>query len=100
MVFRLLGRSKQRGLGTFPSTQNMEFEMKPSNRILLAGIVIETMLGGLGGYLVMQISRGAMTTRVSPAEAIANTTTVLGTAMGALGGLLLVIFIVLRRRGS
>jgi hypothetical protein len=74
--------------------------MKPSNRILLVGVVVEAMLAALGIYLVMQISSGGMSTSVSPAEAKATITTVLGSAMGGLGGLLLVVYIVLKRRGS
>jgi hypothetical protein len=74
--------------------------MKPSTRILLAGIAIEAMLAALGMYLVLQISSGAMATSVSPAEAKAAITSVLGAVMGGLGGLLLVLFILLKRRGS
>lgn len=74
--------------------------MKPSNRILIVGILLEAMLFALGGYLLMQISSGGMTTTTSPAEAITTITTVLGTVMGALAGLLLILYIVLKRRGS
>jgi hypothetical protein len=62
--------------------------MKPSTRILLAGVAIEAMLAALGMYLVMQISSGAMATSVSPAEAKATITSVLGAV------------ILLKRRGS
>lgn len=58
------------------------------------------MLAALGLYLLAQISTGAMTTTTSPAEAAKTITTVLGAAMGGLGGLMLAIYIVLKRRGS
>jgi nitrate reductase gamma subunit len=77
-----------------------EVKMKPSNRILILGIVFEVLLAALGFYLLMQIASGGMKTTVSPAEAASTITTVLGTVMGGLGGLLLAIFIVLKRRGS
>ena len=71
--------------------------MKPSNRLLLVGIVIEAMLAALCIFLVMQISTGEMTTSVSPEDAKSTITAVLGGIMGGLGGLLLVIYIVLKR---
>lgn len=74
--------------------------MKPSNRVLLLGLLFETFLAALGVYLVMQITSGALTASVSPAEATTTITTVLGGVMGASGGILLVIYIVLRQRGS
>lgn len=74
--------------------------MKPSNRILLIGLIIEVFLAALGVFLVMQITSGALTASVSQAEATTTITTVLGAVMGGLGGVLLVIFLVLRKRGS
>lgn len=74
--------------------------MKPSNRILLLGLLFETFLAALGVFLVMQITSGSLTASVSPAEATTTITTVLGAVMGGLGGILLVIFLVLRSRGS
>lgn len=74
--------------------------MKPSKRILILGVVLEGMLAALGGYLLLQISNGEMTTATSPAAAATTITTVLGTVMGVLGGLLLTLYIILKRRGS
>ena len=74
--------------------------MKPSKRILILFGVFEIFLGSLGLYLLTQISSGAMTTTTSPAEAGKTITSVLGSAMGGLGGLMLAIYIVLKRRGS
>ena len=74
--------------------------MKPSNRVLLVGLIIETFLASLGAYLVIQITSGALLTPVSATEAKTAITTVIGVAMGGLGGLLLVVYIVLKRRES
>ncbi|WP_219893708.1 hypothetical protein [Aquisediminimonas profunda] len=74
--------------------------MKPSKRILILCGVFETLLAALGLYLLAQISSGAMTTTTSPAEAAKTITSVLGAAMGGLGGLMLVMYFVLKRRGS
>lgn len=74
--------------------------MKPSKRILILCGVIETLLAALCLYLLAQISSGAMTTTTSPAEAARTITSVLGAAMGGLGGLMLVMYFILKRRGS
>lgn len=80
--------------------------MKPSNRILILGILIEAGLFGLGAYLLMQLSpvmqasHGSLRPAVSIAESTSTITTTLGAAMGAIGGLFLVLYIVLKRRGS
>lgn len=74
--------------------------MKRSNRVLLVGLIVEIFLATLGAYLVMQIISGALLTPVSAAEAKTAITTVIGVAMGGFGGLLLVIYIVLKRRES
>lgn len=80
--------------------------MKPSNRILIPGILIEGGPFSLGAYLlmqllpVMQFSHGRFRPSVSIAQSTSTITTTLGTAMGAIGGLLLAIFIILKRRGS
>ena len=74
--------------------------MKPSQRILIVGVIIELLLAGLAGFLLMQLSSGAMRPATSLAEAKATITTVLGGVMGGLGGLLAVIYVVLRGRGK
>lgn len=74
--------------------------MKPSKRILILGIVLEAMLAVLCGYLLTLISSGGMNTSTSPAEAVTTITTVMGTVMGCLGGIMLAIYIVLKGRGS
>jgi hypothetical protein len=74
--------------------------MKPSNRILIAGIIIELGLGALGAFLLFQLRTGGLKSSTSSADTISTITSVLGGAMGLLGGLLLVVYIILRKRGS
>ncbi len=74
--------------------------MKPSSRVLITGLIIELMLAAIGAYLVMQLKSGAMTASTNVADASATIMTVLGTVMGVLGGLILAIYVVQKRRGS
>jgi hypothetical protein len=48
----------------------------------------------------MELASGRMKPSTSVADASSTITTVLGAAMGALGGLMLVIYFVLKRRGT
>jgi amino acid transporter len=72
--------------------------MKPSKRILLLGIVIEGLLAALGFYLLTQLASGGLKPTNSLAETASTVLSVLGGAMGGLGGLFLVLFFVLKRR--
>lgn len=72
--------------------------MKPSIRILLVGIIIEFLLAGIGAFLLNQLATGQMRPANSLEETTSVLTTTLGGAMGVLGGLILVIFFVLRRK--
>lgn len=74
--------------------------MKPSNRILIVGVALELMFAGLAAFLVMQLKSGAMTAATGVAEASSTIMSVMGIAMGGLGGLIIVIYIVLKQRGS
>lgn len=74
--------------------------MKPSNRVLIAGIAIELLLAALGLLLLFQLKSGGMTAATSPEDVASTIMSVLGTAMGALGGVLVAIFLVLRKRGQ
>lgn len=74
--------------------------MKKSTRILITGVLIETLLAGIGFWLLLQLASGAMTPTTSVAEARSTILSVLGSAMGALGGLLIVLWIVAKRRES
>jgi hypothetical protein len=72
--------------------------MKPSSRILIVGIIIELGLAVLAAYLLLQLKTGGLTAVTSPEDAASTITSVLGGIMGGLGGLLIVIFFVLRKR--
>jgi hypothetical protein len=74
--------------------------MKRPTRILIAGIVVEALLAGIGIWLLTQIANGSLTPTTSVAETRATIFTVLGGAMGALGGVLIVAWIVAKRRES
>lgn len=72
--------------------------MPPSKRILLLGIIIEIGLAVLGWYLISQLQSGAMQPSGTLEEASATILQVLGSVMGGLGGVLLVVYFVLRRK--
>ncbi|HAH10086.1 MAG TPA: hypothetical protein DCL48_08300, partial [Alphaproteobacteria bacterium] len=70
--------------------------MKRSTRILIAGVVIELLLFGIGYYLLEQMRTGALTPSGSAAEAASTITTIIGGAMGALGAIVMVMYLVVR----
>ena len=72
--------------------------MAPSKRILILGIIIEIGLAILGWFLISQLQSGALQPSGTVEEASATILRVLGTIMGGLGGVLIVVYIVLRRR--
>ena len=72
--------------------------MKPSNRIAILGIVIELCLAALWAWLLLQLKTGRMTAATTTADAVATISSTLGMVMGGLGGLLIVLFFVLRKR--
>ncbi len=71
--------------------------MKKSNRILVAGIIVESLLAAIGLTLLMAMATGDLIPATSAAETRATIFTVLGGAMGTIGGLLLVLWIVALR---
>lgn len=73
--------------------------MRPSNRIAVVGTLIELGLAALAGYLLFQLKTGALQASTTPEEAASTITGTLGAVMGAFGGVLIVTFFVLRRRG-
>lgn len=73
--------------------------MKPSKRILIAGVVIQLLLAGIGYFLLAQLASGYLKPTNTVAETAATVTSTLGGLMGALAGVLIVAYIVLRRRG-
>ena len=72
--------------------------MAPSKRILILGIIIEIGLAILGWFLISQLQSGALQPSGTVEEASATILRVLGTIMGGLGGVLIVVYIVLRRK--
>jgi hypothetical protein len=74
--------------------------MKRSTRVLLAGVVLEALLGGIGWYLIDELANGNLTASTSQSETVSTITTIIGMAMGGLAGLVAVIYIVLRRGGN
>lgn len=74
--------------------------MKRSTRILIAGVVIELMLAGIAFYLLRQIETGALTPATSASDAVSTITSTIGMAMGALAGLMIVLYVVARRAGK
>jgi hypothetical protein len=74
--------------------------MKKSIRVLLAGMAIELLILLGGAFMIFQLERGALTPAGSMEETVSTITTTLGGAMGVIGGLVLVLFIVARRAES
>ncbi len=72
--------------------------MAPSKRILVLGIIVELGLAALAWFLISQLQSGAMQPSGTVEEASATILQVLGTVMGALGGVLIVVYFVLRRK--
>ena len=72
--------------------------MKPSMRILLVGTVIELGLAWLCWFLINQMRTGAMQPSGTLEEAVSTILQIFGSIIGGLLGLLVVIFIVLRRK--
>jgi hypothetical protein len=74
--------------------------MKKSNRALLGILVLDSLILAGAGWLVFQIRTGAIQTTVPPVEAITTITSSAGGAIGVITVLLLVAFVVHRRRGN
>ena len=72
--------------------------MPPSKRILLMGIIIEIGIAVLGWFLIRQLQSGAMQPSGTVEEASATILQVVGSVMGGLGGVLIVVYFVLRRK--
>jgi hypothetical protein len=74
--------------------------MKRSNRILILLVVFEVCLAGLWLWLMAGLRSGDLLPSGDPAETVAVVSQTLGTVMGVLGGVLLTIWFVLRRKGG
>lgn len=72
--------------------------MKRSVRILLVGAVLEALLFGIGAWLINQLKIGAMQPTNSAEETISVITSTLGSAMGVVAGLVIVLFLVARSK--
>lgn len=72
--------------------------MAPSKRILILGLIIEAGLAGLAYYLVNQLRTGAMQPNGTLEEAVGTILQTMGQVMGALAGVLIVVWFVLRRK--
>lgn len=72
--------------------------MAPSKRILILGVIIELALAALGWFLISQLQSGSMQPSGTVEEASATILETIGQVMGGLGGVLLVVYFVLRRK--
>lgn len=72
--------------------------MKRSTRILLTGLVMELFLFGIGAFLINQLKTGAMRPTNSMEETITGITSTLGTVIGGLAGIILVLYFVARSK--
>jgi hypothetical protein len=70
--------------------------MKRSTRILIGGLVIELLLAGIAAWLFYSLKTGAIQPTNSAAETGSVIGSTLGGAMGAIGGLLIVMYIIAR----
>lgn len=72
--------------------------MAPSKRILVLGLVIEAGLATLAWYLVAMLRSGTLQPSGTVDEAVSTILGTMGTLMGALAGVLIVAWFVLRKR--
>lgn len=74
--------------------------MKRSTRILILLVVFEICLAALWLWLMAGLRSGDLHAAGDPAETVAVVSQTLGAAMGVLGGVMLTIWFVLRRKGA
>lgn len=74
--------------------------MRPSTRVLIAGLLILGLLGGIWFWLMDGIASGHMQTAGNASEAGRTIGGILGGAMGFVVALAAVMFLVLRARGK
>ena len=72
--------------------------MKTSKRFVILFFVVEALLAAIMIVLTLQVRSGAWQTTISPEDTIGRIGNSIGGVMGALGGFLLVLAWVLRRR--
>lgn len=74
--------------------------MKRSTRVLILLVVFEICLASLWLWLMAGLRSGDLTPSGDPAEAVATVSETLGMVMGVLGGVMLVVWFALRRKGN
>jgi len=74
--------------------------MKRSTWVLILLVVFEICLAGLWLWLMAGLRSGDLTPSGDPAEAVATVSETLGMVMGVLGGVMLVVWFALRRKGN
>jgi len=74
--------------------------MKRSTRLGIVLVVIEAGLAALWMWLLSGLRSGDLKPSGTAAEAAATVSSTIGGVMGALGGVLLVAIVVLRRKGN
>ena len=72
--------------------------MNPSKRVLIVGIFFEICLAVLWAYLLVQLKTGGLHASTTTEDAISTISSTLGGVMGALGGVLIVVYFVLRNK--
>ena len=72
--------------------------MNPSKRVLIVGIFFELCLAALWAYLLFQLKTGGLHASTTTEEAVSAISSTLGGVMGALGGVLIVVYFVLRKK--
>lgn len=73
--------------------------MKPSTRVFILFVIVEAGLAGLWWYWLQALRTGELRPAKSLAETVGTVSTILGGAMGAIAGVMLLAIIVLRLRG-
>ena len=72
--------------------------MNPSKRVLILGIFFELCLAALWAYLLFQLKTGGLHASTTTEDAIGTISSTLGGVMGLLGGVLIFVYFVLRKK--
>jgi hypothetical protein len=74
--------------------------MKKSTRALVGLVVLDGLMLVGALWLVLQVRSGQWTTTVPPGEAITTITSTAGAAIGVVTAILLLAFVIHRRKGN